>query len=272
MQHIWMYWENRGGRMPRYIDLCIQTVRRHRGELEVKLLNQHTVQEYLPGLRPEWHRLPRAAHKADYIRTRLVHKYGGMWLDCDIVALQDIQPLLAIPEEHDYGCQIIGTSIGCFVARPGCRLLAKVIEAQDQALDSAWSGANWNGIGNELLGRFGQDYPHHQWPKWSLDEIADGKVSKLLSKQEELEANVDANAVLFHLCNEALGPLIKRYVRDRQLLRSDMLVSKLFRKGLGLEAPSDRPGRLWGWGTVHSIASRVQRRLRPILRAERWRS
>ena len=235
MSIIWMYWENSGKSMPEYINLCIQTIKKHKGNSQLNLLNQDSINQYLPDLRPEWHELKRAAHKADYIRTRLVYKYGGMWLDCDMVALKDIEPLFSFPDIYDYACQNIEASIGCFVARPGCELLKKVIEAQDKVLNENLSGFQWNGIGNELLKEFGQDYPYHQWPKWTLDEISGGKVSKLLSRNESIEKNLCGNAVIFHFCNECIGPLIKKYVKDRQLLTSNMLMSKIFRKALAIE-------------------------------------
>jgi hypothetical protein len=235
MNNIWMYWENAGKPTPEYINLCIQSIDKHKGNSQLNLLNQDSIHQYLPDLRPEWHKLKKAAHKADYIRTRLVYKYGGMWLDCDMVALEDIEPLLNFPDAYDYACQNIGTSIGCFVARPGCELLKRLIDAQDKILNENLSGFQWNGIGNELLKELGKDYPYYQWPKWNLDEISGGKVSKLFSRQESIEENLSGNAVIFHFCNEAIGPLIKKSVKDKQLLTSNMLMSKVFRKALGIE-------------------------------------
>jgi hypothetical protein len=246
MKNIWMYWENTERAMPEYIKLCIQTIMKHKGNLKLNLLDQDNVGEYISasGLRPEWHYLKRAAHKADYIRTRLVYKHGGMWIDCDMAALGDIEPLFDFPDAYDYACQNIDTSIGCFIARQGCEFLKKVIDAQDKVLNDNFADFQWNGIGNELLEEFGRDYEYYQWPKWTLDEISGGKVSKLLSRNEKIEDNVDKNAVIFHFCNEALGPLIKRHVKDSQLLTSNMLISKILRKALGNDGEYNHKGGL----------------------------
>jgi len=238
---IFMYWENALGSqgMPTFVRLCINSVDRNRGAAPLLLLNEYSISDYLPDLRPEWRHLEKPAHKADYVRIRLVLKYGGMWLDSDMVALDDLSPLLDIPQPYDFACQDISSAIGCFVARPGCQLLQKVAEAQDHILDQNPDGFAWNGIGNDLLRELGNDYPYHRWPKWTVDEIVNGMVTKLLSAKESVDANVDRNAVVFHLCGELLGPLLDTYASHRQerLLRQQMLISKILRRGLGVDEP-----------------------------------
>ncbi|MGZ0076469.1 capsular polysaccharide synthesis protein [Methylomonas sp. YC3] len=239
MNNIWMYWENQ---QPEYIRLCIQSVKEKKGNLTLHLLDQNTVQQYLPDLRPEWFKLRKAAHKADYIRTRLVYQYGGIWLDCDMVALDAIEPLIDFPENYDYACQDVGSSIGCFVGRPGCKVLEKIIQEQDRIIDEKNIYFEWNDIGNNLLKKHGKDYPYYRWDEWVLDEIYGGKNIKLISRHEEIADNVSHNAVVFHLCNEDSGILFKKYLRDSRLLTSNMLVSKIFRKSFGIvEAPSRSP-------------------------------
>jgi hypothetical protein len=245
MKTIWMYWENgKGKRTPKYIDFAIESIQRHRGSLDVRVLSPGSVHEHLSGLRSEWHALAKPAHRADYIRTRLVFEHGGMWLDADMVALGELEPLVTFPKHYDYACQDIATSIGCFVARPGCKLLGEVIKAQDAVLDNLASGFSWNGLGNDLLGKFGKGYPYYQWPECTLDAIAGGRVSKLLAKDESIEENIHPRAVIFHLCNEATGPLIRKYVRDKDLLTSDLLLSRIFRRALGKESDIPAEPRL----------------------------
>lgn len=240
MNTIWMYWENTIGKsIPPIIDLCIKTIDKHKGGLTLNVLNPETIESFLPDLRPEWHSLKRAAHKADYIRTRLVHKYGGMWLDSDMIALRNLESLFNFPEEYDYACQNIGSSIGCFVARPGCKILGDVIIAQDKILTNNINNFQWNGIGNELLKKYGENYPYYQWPKWFLDEIAGGKISKLISKKETTEDNVSGNAVIFHLCNEASGPYLQK-LNEKVLLNSNMLISQILRASFEIEAPNQK--------------------------------
>ena len=240
MKHIWMYWEDTSRGKPEFIRLCMEAVTRHKGSATVHLLNQSSVLELLPDLRPEWHQLKSPAHRADYLRTRLVYMHGGMWLDSDMAALSNLEPLLELPEEYDFACQDMGSAIGCYVARPGCRLLAEIMKAQDQVLDQNPLGFPWNGIGNDLLKRLGANYPYHAWQKWTVDEISGAKVSKLLSTKEPIKNNVDRNAVVFHCCGNVLTPLLDTYARrqHQNLIQERMLLSKILRAALGIDEPT----------------------------------
>jgi hypothetical protein len=265
--NIWMYWENVvGGRgMPPFVQLCIDTVQRNRGHATVHLLDNQTIHNFLPDLRPEWHQLKTPAHKADYIRTRLGLKYGGMWLDCDMAVLGSLDPLFEIPTPLDFACQDIGSAIGCFVAKPGCELLRHIAAAQDAVLDANLHDFPWNGIGNDLLKALGAGYSYHRWREWTVDEIVDGKVSKLLSEDESFAANVDRNAVVFHFCGNLLSPLLNRYANHRQqsLLRQQMLMSKILRRGLGVAEP--RLGaRLSDFAGLLDLGDAVGRRFRRL--------
>lgn len=269
MDTIWMYWENRDakGQMPRYLQLCVESIRRHRGRLNIELLDQQTVRSHLPGLREEVWTLPRIAHRADYLRTRLLHRYGGLWIDCDMAALGSLERLCEIPSHLDYACQSIETSIGCFAARAGCRLLEQVISAQDRVLAERGVDFQWNDIGNELLAKLGRGYAFHAWPRWTVDQIAEGKVSKLMSYTATVEDNVDANALLFHFCNEHAGPLFRRYLRDDRLLTSHTLASKILRRAFDLDEPRGR--------AIPALEALKDRSWRETLRLRRtapWRS
>lgn len=268
MKNIWMYWENK---CPAHIARCIESVRRHQGRCEFHLLDSGSISEFLPNLRSEWRMLKKSAHKADYVRTRLVHRYGGMWIDCDMIALADIEPLFEFPEHLDYACQDISGSIGCFIARPGCKILETIMAEQDRILDSQPESMGWNDIGNTLLRKHGSNYPYHRWEEWTLDEIAGAQTAKLFSRSESIDANVSPRAVLFHLCNEGTGHYIRRHLRPGRLLRSQMLISKLFRRSFGLDEPATRSPEWFEFVKDYDVADRFTRshvggRLRSMLK------
>lgn len=265
MKNIWMYWEDIGRGMPEFVRLCIASVTRHKGSATVHMLDQKSVLEFLPNLRPEWHQLRSPAHKADYIRTRLALKYGGMWLDCDMAALRPLEPLFDFPARYDFACQGIDGAIGCFVARSGCELLERITRAQDEVLDKNPQDFPWNGIGNDLLKRLGVDYKYHEWQRWTLDEIAGGKVSKLLSTQEKLADNLDRNAVIFHFCGNILTPLLRTYARHQHqnALHERMLLSQIFRHAMGLNEPKT-PEFLPSLARLQDAGDAVARRLSRI--------
>src|SRR2546428_6604083 len=87
---LWMYWEDveAGHKRPPYLDLCLETVRKNAGSPTLHLLDQDSVPDWLPDL-PDgvWRRLPTPVYRADYARTRLIHRYGGLWLDFDVIVM-----------------------------------------------------------------------------------------------------------------------------------------------------------------------------------------
>lgn len=85
---IWMYWENkRGCPKPPILDLCLETIQKHAGSFQIKLLNENSVNDYIniPEILRTYHPI---AYKSDYIRFALLHKYGGIWLDSDLILLR----------------------------------------------------------------------------------------------------------------------------------------------------------------------------------------
>lgn len=101
---IWLYWQNPYGQtqMPIYLQLCLETIKRHCGTFEVKLLNENTVLDYI-NLPEKINHVPYIMQKADYIRYALLQKYGGIWLDIDCILLRDIDAaVLPYLDEYKY--------------------------------------------------------------------------------------------------------------------------------------------------------------------------
>lgn len=90
--HIFQYWESTPAAPP-YVELCFETVQRHLGAAERVLLDEETIKDWLPDLDPSWRRFAEPAHRADYVRARLLERYGGIWLDADVIALKDLSGL-----------------------------------------------------------------------------------------------------------------------------------------------------------------------------------
>ena len=89
--NIWMYWENKKGKSKSdYLKLCYKTVLNKCGKnFNIYLLDQNTVYDFLPNLRKDINYKLNIPQKTDYIRLNLLYKYGGIWLDSDIIVLND---------------------------------------------------------------------------------------------------------------------------------------------------------------------------------------
>jgi len=90
LKKIWLYWENKGdSKPPSYIDLCHETVFYHlQNDYQIIILNDKNIENYLENIHQNYWKITCLAHKADYIRAKIVFKYGGMWLDSDVIMLE----------------------------------------------------------------------------------------------------------------------------------------------------------------------------------------
>jgi Glycosyltransferase sugar-binding region containing DXD motif len=114
---VWEYWE---GPMPGYVELCIETVRRHYPD--VRVLDPASFDELWQVDRdvPIDHLLPQ--QRADFVRVYLLHHHGGLWLDGDFVLLRPFDELAELPPEITFaGYRVDGGdfSNGLIFSRPG---------------------------------------------------------------------------------------------------------------------------------------------------------
>ena len=106
---IWMYWETLPGKTkPGYIDLCIDSVKFNCGQcFNVIVLDNITIYDYLPEIKIIDFSNLNLPQKVDYYRYALLEKYGGVWLDADILVIKCICPFYERLSNSDYvgfGC------------------------------------------------------------------------------------------------------------------------------------------------------------------------
>ena len=106
---IWMYWETlKGKKKPGYIDLCINSVKFNCSKcFNIIVLDNKTIYDYIPEVRSINLSNLNLPQKVDYYRYSLLEKYGGIWLDADILVIKCICPFYKKLEKHDYvgfGC------------------------------------------------------------------------------------------------------------------------------------------------------------------------
>jgi hypothetical protein len=234
IRNVWMYWETPSGRTkPAYLDLCLETIERHGEGLSLHALNEAAIRDFLPDLRPEVSRLT-PNHRSDYYRSRLVHKYGGIWLDADLIALRPLRELLEGWNGKDvavYGRPSGNLSAGCFAAVPGSPLLTEWIERQDETLDVE-EEMPWNALGKYSLVAASMNHDYHPLPVDRIAPLPWQDWMKLLSKWRSPRRYLRADPIVFMLYNKFLhGAFDGMSASD--ILESDMLISKLFRMALG---------------------------------------
>jgi Capsular polysaccharide synthesis protein len=238
---VWMYWEDAPGRTcPAYIQLCRETIRRHLGpSMSLAVLDQTTVFDWLPDLdRGIWKRLVVPAQRADYIRTRLTYRYGGLWIDADCIAIQGLDRIVELLADDDvvtWGGDVQGRFFNnLFAARAGASLVERWIEQQDEALASAddLSRLPWAAIGSDSLYPILQEVRYANLPADKVAPVLWLSWRKFFSPFQSPADVLAPDPYTVMLWNKGMGPLLaKRSVDD--VLTSKMLLSRLLRIALG---------------------------------------
>lgn len=237
MTTIWMYWESPAGTTkPEYLDLCLQTIEMHKGILDLVVLDEASVRNYIPDLRADIDRLS-LVHRSDYYRSRLIYRHGGVWLDADVIAMRPLQELieyLGTEEVAFYGRGDSNLSINCFVGRRGAACLEDWMLRQDQLLHQGRE-IPWNGLGKDSLVEASRHHSYASMPFGRISPIPWQKWKWVVSRRRSPKPFLVEDPIVFMLYNKFLVDELAGFSKE-ELLRSNMLVSKLFRLALGTDS------------------------------------
>lgn len=106
---IWQYWETMPGKKkPGYINLCMNSVKHNCSNCyNIIHLDNKNINKYLPEIEKMDFSQLNLPQKVDYYRYALLEKYGGVWLDADILVTKCICPFYKKLKNSDYvgfGC------------------------------------------------------------------------------------------------------------------------------------------------------------------------
>jgi len=245
--HVWMYWENLPGRKcPAYLLVCRDTVRRHLGPgTTLHVLDEQSVFDWLPDLDPAvWARLAVPAQRADYARTRLVYRHGGLWIDADCIAMRGLDALDGYLDGHElasWGEDVRGRFFNnLFAGRAGAPLLAEWIEGQDRTLASRddWSTLAWNDLGSAAFFPLMREATYANIPSAMVAPVLWFGWRRFLSPYQSPADVLASSPVTVMLWNKGMGPLLATRSTE-EVLTADMLLSRLLRIALGRSTLED---------------------------------
>lgn len=153
---IWQYWETRGEK-PAFIDGLFEIAKRNAG-VPVIRVTPETLRDYLPDIPDNIFRIEEIAHKADMLRTRLIARYGGMWLDSDAIVLKDLNFIFDYLDRYEFvGFNDKGqlrperpwVRVNCFAARPGSEVMEDWVASQNAKMPKL--RFDWEEIGTDLV-------------------------------------------------------------------------------------------------------------------------
>ena len=237
---IWMYWEDLPGRRrPPYLDVCLETIHHHKGDAEVRLLDEESILRWLPDLAPEiWRRFPNPMYRSDYARTRLVHRHGGLWLDCDVIAVSSLDPIFDALETDElvgWGGDLEGRFYNnLFAGRPGGALLEEWIRQQDEVAERVGDQGtlSWGALGQDIIWPLARRSSYRDLPSRRIAPIPWYAWRQLLSRVASPAIVLAHRPITVMLWNSAMAPFVGDLSRN-DVLGGRMLLSRLLRIGLG---------------------------------------
>ncbi len=255
---VWTYWEDvPGTTRPAYLDLCLETIRRHAAPLPLHCLGPDDALEVLPDLDVErWRSLPAPNYRSDYVRCRLLQRYGGLWIDIDTVALRPLAALLA--ELDARGTVSFGMEQGRFfgglsAAAAGSAFVDMWVAEQDEVLTRHrdWATLPYAALAQDVTWSVARKTPWKPLPMAEVAPIPWYQWRRFFSRLESPRHLLAAKPVTVVLWNAAMGPAL-RGVDAGQLARSRMLLSRLLRIGLGTSDVNDEED---GWTALHRLSA-----------------
>lgn len=259
-KYIWLYWENPAGKeKPYHIQLCHDLVKKFNPDSKVIILNQDTVHKFVD-LPRGWYNLKHIAHKADYVRVALLYKYGGIYLDSDMISLDSLDRVFDLLKKHsfvgfEYRDPVVkngkviprpkykdGNTYRVYIAflavRPKSLLFKKWLEENNRQLVDG-NQDDWHFIGrrvmNPLLRRYTRDkrmtyYAFHT--EKTVTPITLKNKKKWYSTELPVEGTVvkDTYQPFITLFNSRM-PELKKIDRDN-FEKNNWLICRVLRYGL----------------------------------------
>ena len=255
---VWAYWEDGPrGRRSVYLDLCLETIERHVAPLELRLLSHGDAKTWLPDLDVErWEQLPAPNYRSDYVRSRVLQRYGGIWIDIDTVVLSPLSELLDHLDSSGMVCW--GQELGrCFtnlcVASPGGAFVDGWVRKQDEVLDRSrrWSDLGYSALAQDVSWGLARSLPWTSLPMERVAPIPWYQWRRFMSRTESPGRLMGPRPMTFVLWNAVMATPLRRYDRA-ELLASRILVARLLRIGLGF---SDITQEEDAWTRLHGLST-----------------
>lgn len=86
---IWIFWMQGIEQAPSLVQACVESVRRYAPDFEVRVLDEHTIHDYVTIPPIILHRLEHGQMSrtsfSDYLRVSLLAEHGGIWMDATVL-------------------------------------------------------------------------------------------------------------------------------------------------------------------------------------------
>lgn len=157
--NLFTYWEKSSqscGKVPALIKLCRETVVKYcEDDFNIKFLNPRKVKRLIHLPEGTW-QMRNIAMRTDIIRARILKKFGGLWLDSDLIVLDSLKEVKEKLKENEF----VGykkTSHGdnhipnnFFACKAECESITGYVKTQNKILYNK-NQIGWSELGAKAL-------------------------------------------------------------------------------------------------------------------------
>ena len=245
--YLWIFWE---GFKPNYIKLCYESViKQCSNSFNIINLNESNIHNYLPELNNYDLSKLIIQHKVDIYRIMLLYKFGGLYLDADIIVLKDLTDIIDKLKKYDFvgfGCngfpcsQMYGAPSNWMLAsRPRTQLMGNILKRQlDKISDK--KQIKYHDIGkiliweelHKLINEQNYKYYHYN-PKYDGSRDINGNWvdSSVVFSNKKINYENEDDMLVFVFYNSEVSKDLKQMTRE-QLLNKDWNYSYFIKKAL----------------------------------------
>jgi len=259
--YLWVYWENKDGKStPPIIEICLEIMRKRlSNNFRMVKLDQNNILEYIPEIKERKYILDKLiiAHRVDYYRVLLLNKYGGLYLDADIIVLNDLRDIIEKLRVYDYigfGCTgyrctngygkpsnwaMASKANGIMISRLKKYLEDKLDSITEKEIDYHTFGklAIWK-ILNDLINNENYKYYHYDSEKIGTRDIEGRWITNdMLVSKKKIKFKNDNNLFFIVFYNSDVEKILDNYFKNKTkeyLFKDNSNISYFIRKGYNL--------------------------------------
>lgn len=241
---VWTYWENvPGTTRASYLDLCVDTMKMYcnRDPFKFHILGPNDIPKLLPDLRSDLDKVccdkspsEDIATRIDYVRVKLLEKYGGIWIDIDTIVMDYFDRLIPIFHNVDFASRINEdglSAVNFMISQKNGVIIREYSKAQDAAIDQNHF-VKWAQIGAFQLTSITRKHPK-LYANLGMIGTIPYKINGRYFSSDDPSLYITDQTFCFQLYNKVFGPRLSDISRD-ELLSQDWLMSKLFKIALKL--------------------------------------
>ena len=228
---VWTFWT---GPQPPWIGLCLDTLRRHCPTIEI--LDDSFWHDQFDAAIPIAPMLRQPPHlRSNVVRSWLLSKHGGIWVDADCICLRDLRPIAKKNAVFTAYRQAKGGLCSALVsARPGSQIAFRWWKLTKSATLANIRSGRWFrlSLGPRLLRRAIAAVPTERCLIHPSALVHPIHWRAHAAFARDVQPRIDPRAWCWMLTSGSLGDL-RTWTRE-QILNSPTLIGRVFRHALGM--------------------------------------